>query len=970
MLVVLVGSGLVLVGLPAVYGQEDEEEKAEQEELGTFVLEEVVVTSERGETMVLDRAMTVTGFNEQMVEQLGIQNEGDLEVLVPGLQVGNRTQGGGKSEDDHYYMRGIGSERTVNFFSDTAVAVYVDGVWTDQTYGTDGFFDVERVEVARGPQGTTGGKAALSGSISFHSRKPTDTFDVIGQLEFTDQFTQHFRLAFGGPIMDTDFSYRLRYSRLVGDGQIENVYPGARDGGEPDQTIISPQLRWKTDRWDVTLRYSDQRDVGTPMVSLALGARDTVNEFQLSPVDGTPICNEHPITGEVVCRRNPYFGADAAPSVAGCSNISLDGTRDPQDIICNPDELRHKVALNAPIFQDNSAKAGSIDALFDVSNSLVLNYKGGWRHTITNNLGDDDQLPREGGGVCLWDHPKVLGGMLTEGEVSPYCALDGGGDGSFANSRSEYEFSSEQYSHEISLYSNFDGPFNFTLGAVYIDGQEPYDWRGYNFGSTAGKWLYEDTSAQCEAVIESLYGAGGLISGAGSRLLRDFPADANAAAAPMAWTTLVACPGSPEILHQGAGTNYTANPNGQTGLFTGNVKYRTIGAYLNVEFAIGDSFRVFGGLRDDEDTKSHPRNDYWYSTGVDIAEPTVDWGAWGIFENGCENDTGEDCFGIIHGWPRNASGTGFEGKREFTWGKTTWNVGAEYSPNDDVMLYGRISTGYRAGGFYGFAVSEPPWGMPAEEMTNYETGIKGLFFDNVLQLELSYFYQDFESYWVFSSRLRTPQEMLQDPDAGPITGEIDALDGTTIGGIELQGAWRISDSFIVRGFYNWLDASIGNFNSIYPWGIPNQAAEQWRAIDWTDSQGNPQQSWVNDSAWMEYGGNQLPNQPEHKGSMTLAYETPLPESLGSLEVLTTYNYTGKKYIELGNFDAYAIDPYHRWDIRGNWRSPGQKLTVTLYVQNLLDQAGLYLWSPREGMSSPWGTVVEPREIGLSITWRN
>ena len=168
----IVSLGLAMtIAAPAAFSAKDANDESNY-------IEEVIVTAERGETNVMDRAMTITGFNEQLIEKLGIQNEGDLEALVPGLQVGNRTQGGGKGEDDHFYMRGIGSERAVNFFSDTSVAVYVDGVWTDQTYGTDGFFDVERVEVARGPQGTTGGKSALSGSISFHTKKPTDTFDL------------------------------------------------------------------------------------------------------------------------------------------------------------------------------------------------------------------------------------------------------------------------------------------------------------------------------------------------------------------------------------------------------------------------------------------------------------------------------------------------------------------------------------------------------------------------------------------------------------------------------------------------------------------------------------------------------------------------------------------------------------------------------------------------------------------------
>ena len=125
--------------LPSTYAGESEEDSK--------YIEEVVVQGERGEMNLLDRAMSVTGFNEAMIDQLGMENADDLVNLVPGLEMGNRTQGGGKGEDDHFYMRGIGSERSVNFFSDTSVAVYIDGVYTDQTYGTDGLFDVDRVEV-------------------------------------------------------------------------------------------------------------------------------------------------------------------------------------------------------------------------------------------------------------------------------------------------------------------------------------------------------------------------------------------------------------------------------------------------------------------------------------------------------------------------------------------------------------------------------------------------------------------------------------------------------------------------------------------------------------------------------------------------------------------------------------------------------------------------------------------------------
>ena len=192
---VSLGLALTLTGFPAAYSADEAEEEESK------YIEEIIVTGERGEIRSIDRAMTVTGFNSNMIQQLGIQNTNDLEVLVPGMQIGNRSQGGGKQEDGHIIMRGLANDRAVNFFQDVGVAVYIDGVYSDQSYGLDqgALFDVERVEVMRGPQGTTGGKAAISGAISFVTKKPTPEWDLKASAEFTDQATQQALIAFGGP---------------------------------------------------------------------------------------------------------------------------------------------------------------------------------------------------------------------------------------------------------------------------------------------------------------------------------------------------------------------------------------------------------------------------------------------------------------------------------------------------------------------------------------------------------------------------------------------------------------------------------------------------------------------------------------------------------------------------------------------------------------------------------------------------
>jgi outer membrane receptor protein involved in Fe transport len=977
LLLVSLGSAFWLAGFQLTYAADEPTYE------GKYI-EEVIVTGERGEVNVMDRPMTVTGFNLEMIENLGIQNVNDLEVLVPGLQVGNRSQGGGKLEDDHYYMRGIGSERSVNFFSDTAVAVYVDGVWTDQTYGIDDLFDLERVEVARGPQGTTGGRAAMAGAINFYSRKPTDEFDLRINTEFTDVSTQRFNMAFGGPISDSGFSYRLALQRFMGDGYMENKGMSS-DPGEPDQTIIAPSLRWKNERWDVTARYSYQEDKGTPDASLPLGGVNTVDQFILD-ADGNCLTVTNPDTGLEECQRNPYFGNPASPSTAGCDNINNDGTRDELDIICDPEDLRWEVAYNAPIEQDSSAENFSIDAIFAINDGLSVNYKFGWRDVENRTVNDTDATNRTGGGVCLADHPKVAvptytvwtevppgsgnwlppgtpvagaTAMLQEGQVSQYCALDGGGVGTFSDTYYNSVFTSEQISHEITLVSDFDGPFNFTLGFTTMKGEEPNFYSGRDWSSYENDWVYTDTSAACQAAIDSLYGVGGTLSGGESWLFKDLYTAQSAMDRAGSGNNVYACAGSPELMgYSDTGdVTFPANPNGESWAFYGNAEYKNTGIYFNTEYVLNSDWTLFGGIRYDEDEKDRTESAFADLSGMNAAGET------------CNDANFQDCFAIVGIGPHDSSVENYAGRGDLEWDDTTWNIGAEYRPNEDVMVYGRISTGYRPGGSLGYGQSQAPWQFDAEEMTNYEIGVKGMYLDGTLQLQATYFFQDFDTYWTYASRYKTEAELLIDPNSGPLTGEVNGISDTEIQGVELEGAWQITDALVLRGFYNYLGSDIGSYAALYPYAVPGETGT-WIPIPWTDGEGNQQTSWIFGSGEpIEYGGNELVNQPKHKGSLTLAYDTPIPADWGNLELLTIVNYRSSKWVEPANFQAYEVDAYTRWDVRANWQSTDSAWSVTAYVQNILDEAALHLWSPRESTAAPWGTVVEPREFGLSVSWQ-
>ena len=146
--------------------------------------EEIIVTAEKREENILDVPLTMTAFTAGMIEQLGMNNSDDLEQMVPGLQYGDT----GEQQGHGVVMRGIGTFQAGNNFADYAVAMYVDGVYTLGTYGVaPNLFDVERVEVARGPQGTLNGRNSIAGSISYVNKRPTDEWDALLMSEFTDQ---------------------------------------------------------------------------------------------------------------------------------------------------------------------------------------------------------------------------------------------------------------------------------------------------------------------------------------------------------------------------------------------------------------------------------------------------------------------------------------------------------------------------------------------------------------------------------------------------------------------------------------------------------------------------------------------------------------------------------------------------------------------------------------------------------------
>ncbi|BFM08056.1 TonB-dependent receptor [Halioxenophilus aromaticivorans] len=247
------------------------------------VLEELTVVAQKREQSVQDVGIAVTAMTGDQMEALGFDNAQQVTAMAPGVQT---VQPNGEANYS-VGIRGVtNSDFTTNV--ESPVAIYVDEVYISQMSGA-GFalYDLERVEILRGPQGTLFGRNATGGLVHFITVKPSQEFE--GYAKFTGGDFSQTKLegALGGGVSD-NLAARLSFNINRADGYIENRYTGKDLNNADDQSARLQLLYMPTDTLDVllNLRYSEQ-DIDTGFfenVSSVRAGELTPNEF--NPVLG------------------------------------------------------------------------------------------------------------------------------------------------------------------------------------------------------------------------------------------------------------------------------------------------------------------------------------------------------------------------------------------------------------------------------------------------------------------------------------------------------------------------------------------------------------------------------------------------------------------------------------------------------------------------------------------------------------
>lgn len=214
------------------------------------VLEEIVVTAQKREQNLQDVGVSVTAFSGDQVKALGFTNSLDVIAQTPGLSFGTPT---GEGNNASLTLRGVGLS-DFNDNNEGPVAVYVDEVYVSALSGvTFQLFDIERIEVLRGPQGTLYGRNTTGGLMHFLSARPTE--ETEGYLDLTVAENSQYKVegVISGALADT-VQGRLSLAHNEHDGYVNNRGPGRNDPNSTDNNAARLQLAWQaTESVDILL---------------------------------------------------------------------------------------------------------------------------------------------------------------------------------------------------------------------------------------------------------------------------------------------------------------------------------------------------------------------------------------------------------------------------------------------------------------------------------------------------------------------------------------------------------------------------------------------------------------------------------------------------------------------------------------------------------------------------------------------
>lgn len=941
-------------------------------------VEEVIVTAERQEASVQDTSISITAFTGEFLDSFGIRNQEDLAAYTPAttIQAYDAT------------IRGVGR----NFRAlggDPGVSTYMNGIYSEDllTATAASFWDVERIEILRGPQGTLYGRNAVGGAMNIIYKEPTPEFEsslrtVLGNFGQNEYYGM-----VSGPVSDT-LEARANFSVRNRDGFIDDIGPGAEEDDSLGARNIALVFKYQPiDTVTVDLRTNWMKNNrvfgagnGGGLTVLTEDQRPVRNTTDLAPgfrfIDTTQTTNPnlrnfYDATKPIYTFRNPNTGvidqaqairagvdAQVGPSLNGFQNAAASLTS------FNNTSPAAAAAYNNCVFGSGTIDGQDVCAATSGYNREKFDQNGIQMTTSWDAL-DHLQL-------------KYLFGY---NQLSYQRYTDDDGTGSLVHDRQFYVNHEAKYmSHEFQAFYDFADDLSFTSGVFFYDAQ--IDQRG-DFFSSLKEARMTDPYQDNTALSAGAAAAGGLpaslvginastLAFAGRPMVTLYsarntctvpnpPPSCNRNAGPFT-------PGSIVNLQTSAwygdnGTNPLLNVKHGPNTAASDLLYQTsttrkaFAAYTQGVYDISPKFTLTLGARYAVDDLAGEENLWRYSeTGAFANTTSTTPGFLALYG-------GNQVVNIVNGGLTQDSAGNFlvptpkatnQGipfalsvyrglhRQDEKW---TGRANVDWNISDDDMMYASVTTGYRSGGFSLVYFSTTPTYDP-EELIAYEIGYKTQFLDKTLQVNGSFYYYDYSHIQTFATEVS--------PIGGTATAIRDAP-GAEVKGVEVEVIWLPTDNLSIGG------------NASY---TPSEYTKSLLLADPANYQVPPSLYPNFLALTKDIKHNQLLQVPEGKATIWSSYKFNMPRG-ADLEFFATYSWTDQVYFSPFQDPLNKADAYDRTDVRATYTTAKREWVVTGFCNNVFDKLGIdqIIEAGESYQFRQTALTTSPRMYGLEVTYQ-
>jgi iron complex outermembrane recepter protein len=966
---------------------------------------DIIVTAQRRAETLQTVPISVSAFTGETLERQQIENALDLQLSLP-----NITYTKTNFTSSSFTIRGVGDLCT-GFSCDSATGIHVNDMPLASTrlFETE-YFDLERLEVLRGPQGTLFGRNATSGVVNFITARPNlNAFQASLQAEYGNYDSKKLTGMVNVPIGDM-LGVRVAGYWLNRDGYTQNLFDGTRID-DRDLYAVRGTVRFQpsaSTTLDLIGYYFHERD-NRSRIQKQLCARDNTGILGCRPDRlAFETVNGNSTLAAILSSRE-FFTLNS-PALTNFGLTSVYG----QDVffggVSNPADLRTvRTDFTPTYFAQEYHLMGRLEQ--ELGPQFNVTVTGGYTNAKVDSRTDYNLIA----GNSLANNPGLLtlagtaaapgavfpggvnpytpaaavlipngpgGGVCTSETNLTYTGIYGGNVNRCTAGSTDYDRSqsnSRQYAVEAHLDSSFDGPFNFLLGGIYLDQQfVNSNYYVASFGL--------DYAAGILGAAQSL----------GQRAAGNV--------------------GFPNV--------FLAPPfyNSEVALFS----LKSYGLFGEAYVQASDRLRITGGLRYSNDRKRQ------------VARvPILSWPV----PYGMGDANASPFLGVYDADPSQPGPQPYNDARA-QFSELTGRFVIDYELAPGSMIYASYARGYKSGGIN--PPIDPIFNVPGtfrpEIINAFEIGSKNTLMNGMLRLNASAFYYDYRGLQL--SRIVARTSVNDNTDASIYGLELEAVVRpdpalllnfsasylkTKIKDLQLIDPRDVSggrsDTVIIKDLTNasncavrptgaataaaanGLVSTINAFLGLQPTtpvpgtnttgaysicgilqaaaagnigaasaalGQPNPALggltpQQFLNLTFAGGQPGPLPFEVSSGVPVDLSGNELPQAPRFKFSAGAQYTF---EFAGGMTLVPRIdlNYTGGYYARSFNRPIDRIQGYEVINAQIQLNGPDERWFARAFVQNLTDNGaitGLYVTDQSSGLFTNAFTL-EPRRYGVAV----